>query len=71
MTPLTFKTPERCWKSWQDNVVKHNTPRYASPNFGARFVRLIRLSDVRAVHMRGARQPGYLLAMFVHHREHS
>ena len=45
-------------------------PCYTTPNFGARFVRIIRLSDVCAMHMRGSRQPGYLVAMFVHHREH-
>ncbi len=44
--------------------------RYGSPNFGARFVRIIRLSDVRAVPMRGSRQPGYLLVICVNQREH-
>jgi hypothetical protein len=44
-------------------------PCYTTPNFGARFVRIIRLSDVRAVHMRGSRQPGNLLAMLMHQRE--
>ena len=40
-----------------------------SPNFGTSVVRIIRLSDRRAVHIRGSRQPGYLLAMLVNHRE--
>jgi hypothetical protein len=22
---------ERCWKSWQDNMVRHNTPCYTPP----------------------------------------
>src|SRR5262245_42231745 len=36
---------------------------------GASVVRIISLSNVRIVHIRGSRQPGDLLAMLVHHRE--
>jgi hypothetical protein len=42
---------------------------YETPNFGASVVRIIRLADVRAVYIKGSRQPGYLLAMLVNHRE--
>jgi hypothetical protein len=40
-----------------------------SPNFGASVVRIIRMSDLRAVHIRGSRPSGYLVAMLVHQRE--
>jgi hypothetical protein len=40
-----------------------------SPNFGASVVRIIRLAEVHAVQIRGARQPGDLVAMLVHQRE--
>src|SRR2546428_14122977 len=55
--PLICKPASYCLQAATTTLCCNTTP-----NFGASVVRIIRLADVRAVHLRGSRQPGYLLA---------